>query len=108
MVYSIDELKRLVIPIAKRYDLCAVYLFGSYARGEANDCSNIDILIDRTDSKIKGMFDMGGLYNDLQEQLGKEIDLVTTAVLEQRSTAECTPWFIENLKAEMMPIYEQK
>ena len=106
MVYSIEEMKQLVTPIAEKYGLRAVYLFGSYARGEATDASDVDILIDRTGSKIKGMFDMGGLYNDLQERLGKKVDLVTTATLEQKSTLERTPWFVENLRTEMVPIYE--
>ncbi|MDR3294725.1 MAG: nucleotidyltransferase domain-containing protein [Clostridiales Family XIII bacterium] len=35
-------------PIAIKYQLPTVYLFGSYARGEATDDSDVDILIDRT------------------------------------------------------------
>lgn len=49
------------VPIAKKYNLRAVYLFGSCARGEANRDSDIDLLIDSTGSTIKGLFDMGGL-----------------------------------------------
>ena len=62
---SYKELKRRIAPIAKKYELCAVYLFGSYARNEAADTSDVDILIDRNGSRIRGMFEMGGLYNDL-------------------------------------------
>lgn len=81
-------------------------MFGSYARNEATDTSDVDILIDRTGSKIRGMFDMGGLYEDLCAGIGKEIDLVTTQTLEQKSTLERTPWFVKNVKAEMRKIYE--
>lgn len=42
----------------------------------------------------------------MQERLGKKVDLVTTATLEQKSTLERTPWFVENLRTEMVPIYE--
>ena len=45
-----------------------------------------NIMIDRTGSRIRSMFDMGGLYSDLQESIGKEIDLVTSQTLEQAST----------------------
>ena len=106
MIYTVEELKRKISPIAKQYGLKAVYLFGSYARNEATDNSDVDILIDRTDSKIKGMFDMGGLYSDLQESIGKSIDLVTTQTLEQTSTRQRVPYFVENLYAERLKIYE--
>lgn len=106
MVFSFDELKKRIEPIAKKYNLQAVYLFGSYAREEATDASDVDILIDRSGSKIRGMFDMGSLYNDFCAGIGKEVDLVTTQTLEQKSTLERTPWFVKNVKAEMRKIYE--
>lgn len=83
MIYTIEEIKTRIMPLAVKYQLYAVYLFGSYARGEATEDSDIDILIDRTGSLIKGLFDMGGLYNDLCDSLKKEVDIVTTYVLVQ-------------------------
>lgn len=106
MVYSIEEIKKRVAPVASKYQLRAVYLFGSYARGEATEGSDVDILIDRTGSTIKGMFDMGGLYSDLCDSVGKEVDLITTHMLEQDSTRQRTPWFIENVQREMRKLYE--
>ena len=106
MTYSIEELKKRIAPIARKYNLRAVYLFGSYARNEATDNSDIDILVDRAGSKVKNAFDMGGLYNDLCESIGSEVDLVTTQTLEQESTKQRTPWFVDNVRAEMMKIYE--
>lgn len=106
MVYSIEEIKKRVAPVASKYQLRAVYLFGSYARGEATESSDVDILIDRTGSTIKGMFDMGGLYSDLCDSVGKEVDLITTHMLEQDSTRQRTPWFIENVQREMRKLYE--
>ena len=104
MVFSIEELRQRIAPIAKRYELQAVYLFGSYARNEATDDSDVDILIDRTGSKIKGMFDMGGLYSDLCGEIGKEIDLITTHTLEQQSTLDRKPCFVVKVLAEMRQI----
>ncbi|MCD8068161.1 MAG: nucleotidyltransferase domain-containing protein [Lachnospiraceae bacterium] len=106
MVYTVDEIRNRVTPVAQKYQLKAVYLFGSYARNEATENSDVDILVDRQGSVIHGMFEMGGLYNDLKESMGKEIDLVTTQTLEQKSTLERTPWFVDNLKAEMVKLYE--
>ncbi len=106
MVLTLEELKTRVVPVAKKYNLNAVYVFGSYARNEATDASDVDILIDRTGSTIHGMFDMGGLYNDLRDCLGKEVDLVTSHTLEQKSTALRTPRFAENIVSERIKIYE--
>ena len=107
MIYSIDELKRMIAPIACKYSIPVVYLFGSYARGEATDSSDVDILIDREGSTIRGLFDLGALYNDLNETLGKPIDLVTTDSVVQPEAQRRTPWFAKNLELERLVIYER-
>ena len=53
MVYTIDDLRRIIAPIAEQYGLRAVYVFGSYARGEANADSDIDLLVDLTGTNIR-------------------------------------------------------
>ena len=45
-VYTIDEIIELITPVAKRYAVASVWLFGSYARGEATCDSDVDLLID--------------------------------------------------------------
>ena len=102
MVYSIEELKQRIAPVAEKYGLREVYLFGSYARSEATEQSDVDILIDRAGSNIHGAFEMGGLYEDLRASIGKEVDLVTTQTLEQSSTHRRSPLFIQNIQAERM------
>ena len=106
MIYTIEELKKRIIPVAEKYQLRAVYLFGSYARNEATDDSDVDILVDRTDSIVKG-WSIGGLYNDLCESIGKQVDLVTTGSLEDEDAKRRTPWFVEDVKRERMQIYEK-
>jgi predicted nucleotidyltransferase len=105
VIYTIEELKKRIEPVARKYRLPAVYLFGSYARGDATDASDVDILVDKTGTELRGLFAMGGLYNDLSEAVGKEIDLVTTGALEQESTKERIPWFSENLERERVKIF---
>lgn len=46
MIYTAEEIRLRITPVAVRYRLKAVYLFDSYARGEATDESDIDLLID--------------------------------------------------------------
>ena len=49
MVYTIDEIKTKINPIAKQYNVSKVYLFGSYARGEEDGNSDIDIALELGD-----------------------------------------------------------
>ena len=58
MVYSINEIRRIAGPIAARHGVERIRLFGSYARGEATENSDIDLHIDC--GKIGDLFAMGG------------------------------------------------
>ena len=82
MVYTLEEIRRRVQPVAEKYHLRAVYVFGSYARGEAREDSDIDLLIDAEGSGLRG-FAYGGLYQDLEDALEKPIDLITVGSLTQ-------------------------
>lgn len=104
MAYTIDELKQKIAPIARKYKISVVYVFGSYARGEADDHSDVDLLIQRDGSKIHGWM-MGGLYEDLQKCLGKGIDLLTLEALEQHNLQTENPYFMESLMKERVKIY---
>jgi hypothetical protein len=57
-------------------------VFGSVARGEADDRSDIDFLVDMDPGRT--LFDMGGLLMDLRELLHREVDVVTEAGLKPR------------------------
>ena len=106
MIYTIDEIKEKVAPVAKKYNLKAVYLFGSYARGEAGEDSDVDLLIDRSGSTINSMFDMGGLYNDMEESVGKEIDIITQDTLDQKRTRQRLPGMVAAIADERVLLYE--
>jgi predicted nucleotidyltransferase len=83
MVYTIDEIKERIKPVAEKYNLPAVYLFGSYARGEANDSSDIDLMIDRTGTAVQGLLEYAAVFDDMKDFLNKEIDMITTYALEE-------------------------
>ena len=107
MIYTLEELRQRIAPVAEKYRLNAVYIFGSYARNEAADNSDVDILIDRTDSKVKSAFDLGALYEDLCGSIGKEVDLITTFALTQDGIREQTPWFTESVIRDRVQIYRK-
>ena len=107
MVYTLEEIKKRVVPVAQKYNLPAVFLFGSYAKGEATEDSDVDILIDREGSSVKSLWDLGAILNDLEEALEKEVDVTTTQTLEQSRTQERTPRFVSNVLRDRMVLYEE-
>ena len=108
MVYTIEQLKERIEPVAEKYKLRAVWVFGSYARHEATENSDIDFLIDRTGSSVHTLFQMGGVYNDFSEAVNKQIDLLTTVGLAQESTKEMSPDLMENVCRERAIVYERQ
>lgn len=94
-IYTIDELRAIVSPIAEAHGVGRVYLFGSYARGEATPGSDIDLRVDK--GQLKGLFALGALYADLEDRLGKPLDLLTTGSLDDT--------FLRRIAAEEVLLY---
>lgn len=105
MIYTIPEIQSIVSPIASRYGLKAVFLFGSYARGEATEESDIDFLVDTTGTELKSLLSLGALYCDLEEALGKKIDMVTVSALEQKARMPSESDFKEMVLKERVSLY---
>lgn len=61
VIYTIDEIKKRIIPIIQKYNIPAMYLFGSYARGEANENSDLDFLVDTTGTRLTSLLSLGEL-----------------------------------------------
>ena len=70
-VYSLKEIKRIIKPILNKYGISDIYLFGSYARGEAKYNSDIDIYCDKGNIKWEGKHKVGYLdqYASVDENL---------------------------------------
>ncbi|MBQ8509834.1 MAG: nucleotidyltransferase domain-containing protein [Clostridia bacterium] len=105
MVYSIDQIRTIIQPIAEKYNLRAVYLFGSYARGTAGEDSDIDLLVDTTGTTLTGLFALGELYCELEEALGKKIDLITVSSLRQRPQMPSDITFRDSVWNEKVDLY---
>ena len=97
MIYTIDQIRDIVSPIAASYGVKSLSLFGSYARGDAKDNSDIDLLLDRTGLQ-KG-WAIGGLYADLADALGKELDMVTTTGADRD--------FLRRIQQDAVSLYER-
>lgn len=106
MVYTIDELKRIITPITEKYQISAVYLFGSYARGTATADSDIDLLVDTTGTALKSLLALGALYNDLERALEKQIDLITVSSLRQKAQMPSQEQFQNTVWNEKVSLYD--
>lgn len=95
--YTIEEIKAIVTPIAQKYGVKRIYLFGSYARGEAGEKSDIDLRVDK--GSLKGMFALCGLYTEIKEALESNVDVLTTGSLEDD--------FLHKIQAEEVLLYAQ-
>ncbi len=73
-IYTIKEIKQIILPILRKYGIKEVYLFGSYARGEANINSDIDIFCEEGD--IESLLVQVEMEEELKEALKKEVDVV--------------------------------
>ena len=74
MVNSLEEVKQLAIPILKAHKIKKAAVFGSFARGDFDNKSDVDILIEPPEGF--SLFDLAGLHLDLEDTLGRKVDVV--------------------------------
>lgn len=73
---TVASIKRRSLPILKRHAVKHAAIFGSFARGEAKASSDVDILIEY-EGKNKSLFDLVDLKSELEDTLGRKVDIVT-------------------------------
>lgn len=102
-IYTIDELREIITPIAIRHHVDKVYLFGSYARGEANANSDVDLRVDG--AHLRTLIGWGNLYADLQTELCKKLDLLVTEELREKLDDPLTRIFLRHMKQDEVTLY---
>ena len=75
-VYSIDEIKRIITPIAGQFGVESISLFGSYSTGTANASSDIDLKIEK--GKLRSLFQIASFRLALEDALSLPVDLLTS------------------------------
>ena len=71
-----------ILRIARKHGARNIRVFGSFGRGEADEQSDIDFLVEMEAGR--SLLDMGGLAMELKELLGREVDVVTDRGLNKR------------------------
>lgn len=96
-IYTPKQIQMLLQPIFTDYRIKKAILFGSYAKGYAEEQSDIDILVD---SGLKGLA-FFGLLEDVVTALGKEVDLLDVSQITLGSQVS------EEIEKSGVVIYEQ-
>ena len=91
----LQERRDEILTIAAKHGAFNVRVFGSVVRGEETLESDIDFLIDYDPERVTPWFP-GGLLMDLQDLLGRKVDVLTERGI--------SPWIRERVLAEAMPL----
>ncbi|MGC4030660.1 MAG: nucleotidyltransferase family protein [Tepidisphaeraceae bacterium] len=91
---SIASHRQEILALAARYGASNVRLFGSVARGDADETSDVDFVARFEPGR--SLLDQGGLLMELRELLGVPVDLVSEGALTGR--------FGEIVRREAVPL----
>ena len=83
----------------KTQPVLKVWLFGSYARGEETPDSDVDLLVEFDHSSPIGLFAYAQMWRELQERLGRDVDLVEEGTLK--------PFAVESANRDKKLVYER-
>jgi predicted nucleotidyltransferase len=83
-----------ILSLARCHGVQRVSVFGSFARGEETESSDIDLLVDMEEGR--SLFDLISFKLDLEELLGREVDVVSRNGL--------SPYLAEHILAEEIPL----
>ena len=78
----LKEKQREILGLAAKYGARNVRVFGSVARGKADDQSDVDFLVEMEPGR--SLLDLGGLQAELEALLGCPVDVVTEKALKPR------------------------
>ena len=101
VLMTTQAIQETIAEYFKTQPVLKAWLFGSYARGEQREDSDVDILIvpDRTGRPFT-LFTLGGMYMDLKELLGREVDLIEYGTLR--------PYAVDSAERDKKLIYERE
>lgn len=78
----VSKHREQILSLAEKYGASDVRVFGSFARGTADEKSDVDFLVNLAPGR--SLFDLGGLLYELQVLIGRRVDVVTPAGLRPR------------------------
>jgi predicted nucleotidyltransferase len=97
MCYTLNEIKEKTVPIAKSYGVKSLGVFGSYARNEATDDSDVDICVEK--GALRSLIQYFAFVQELEKILECHVDVVTTEIEDTE--------FLNNVLKERIILYER-
>ena len=94
---TLDKIREKIVPVLKANNVEYAAVFGSVARGEEKEGSDVDILIRYSTSP--GLFKHIGLAQNLEDALQTKVDLVTEGSLKKA--------LVSNVKKDLRVLYGQ-
>lgn len=91
-----NEIMEKLIQILKKHGAKRIEIFGSYARGEQKETSDLDIIVEF--EKRKSLLELVGIEQELEDALGIKVDLLTRASI--------SPYLIEKIEKESKVVLE--
>jgi predicted nucleotidyltransferase len=79
-----NEIRETIVSTLRRHDVVHAGIFGSVARGDQTAQSDLDLLIEFDPTKTKSLLDLAALGIELEDALGRSVDLVTYRSLSPR------------------------
>lgn len=95
--YAIDDLKRIITPIAQLHGVQSVSVFGSYARGSASAQSDVDLKIEK--GTLKSLFQLCSFRLAVEDALNLSVDMVTDESSDRA--------FLEAIKKDEVLLYRK-
>jgi hypothetical protein len=80
---TMEEIREKVVPIAKRYNVAHVSVFGSYANGSATPKSDVDFLVEFSPA-VPSIFKVMGFQEELKRSLGLDVDVLTLPLVNPK------------------------
>ena len=99
-VYTTEEIVERILPVVKKYCLGRVSLYGAYARGDATEKSEINLLVEVLDYEKVDGWNYGGLYSDLEDALQKNFDVIMESQLETRNHNQWSKSEVQEIESE--------
>ena len=96
---NMQQMIQQIAEYFKGQPVLKAWLFGSYSRGEQREDSDVDLLILPDKSQHFSLFTLSGMYEDLKDLLGCEVDLITEGGL--------LPFARETAERDKILIYER-
>ena len=85
MIYTLEEIRAKVKPVAEKYDVKEMYLFGSYARGEADEKSDLDFAVQDEGTKLIGA-KFFSFEIELEDTFGLPVSLISVDCVYKPTT----------------------